>query len=483
MIRKNILKTLGFASVMLFTASCSDFGTMNDNPNAIVTPVTSALLTNALLDFDSPATNGSIRNGLYCQYFAETQYTETSLYAIPQIGWDGNYAGSLYDLQNIINNNTDPATKAYAALNGSNNNQIALARIVKAYRFLMLTDQWGDMPYSEALQLKTQPKYDTQQEIYTGLFKELKEAVAQFDGGASPAGDIVHSGNLTRWKKFANSLRLIMAVRLSKVDPTTGKAQFLDALASTGGVIDANEDNTQVAYPGGTFNSPWYNTYNGRKDYGISDVIVNMLYATSDARVNAYGEPNASGTVVPMPYGLTRDDAVNYTNAHADWSRILNPTYRAGSATSFVLTAASVYLARAEAAALGWTTESASTMYSKGLEMSWKQWGVFDQAKFNAFMSNASVQLGTTNDDILTKVRTQRYISFFPDGANGWSEWRRTGVPALAPTPKATNVSKQIPRRFVYGSNEPNLNKTNYQAAVSRLTGGDTQDAKIWWDK
>jgi hypothetical protein len=125
----------------------------------------------------------------------------------------------------------------------------------------------------------------------------------------------------------------------------------LDALASSGGVIDANEDNTKVAYPGGTFNSPWYNTYNGRKDYGISDVIVNMLYATSDARVNAYGEPNASGTVVPMPYGLTRDDAVNYTNAHADWSRILNPTYRAGSATSFVLTAASVYLARAEAAA------------------------------------------------------------------------------------------------------------------------------------
>jgi hypothetical protein len=177
-----------------------------------------------------------------------------------------------------------------------------------------------------------------------------------------------------------------MALRLSKVDPTTGKAQFLDALASSGGVIDANEDNTQVAYPGGTFNSPWYNTYNGRKDYGISDVIVNMLYATSDARVNAYGEPNASGTVVPMPYGLTRDDAVNYTNAHADWSRILNPTYRAGSATSFVLTAASVYLARAEAAALGWTTESASTMYSKGLEMSWKQWGVFDQAKFNTFM-------------------------------------------------------------------------------------------------
>jgi hypothetical protein len=66
---------------------------------------------------------------------------------------------------------------------------------------------------------------------------------------------------------------------------------------------------------------------------------------------------------------------------------------------------------------------------------------------------------------------------------NGWSEWRRTGVPALVPTPKATNSSKQIPRRFVYGSNEPNLNKTNYQAAVSRLTGGDTQDAKIWWDK
>ncbi|WP_026994181.1 SusD/RagB family nutrient-binding outer membrane lipoprotein [Flectobacillus major] len=481
MIRKNILKSLGLASVMLFAASCSDFGTMNDNPNAIVTPVTSALLTNALLDFDSPATTGSMRNGLYCQYFAETQYTETSLYAIPQIGWDGLYAGSLYDLQNIINNNTDAATKVYAALNGSNNNQIALARIVKAYRLLMMTDQWGDMPYSEALKLNNIPKYDSQQDIYTGLFKELKEAVAQFDGGAVPAGDIVHSGNITRWKKFANSLRLVMALRLSKVDATTGKAQFLDALASNGGVIESNDDNTQVVYPGGTYKSPWFNLYNGRKDYGVSDVLVNMLNSTSDARVLAFGEANASGTVVPMPYGLTRDDAVNYTNAHADWSRILNPNFRLETSTTYVLTASHVFLARAEAAALGWTTESAATMYSKGIEASWKQWGVFDQTKFNTFLTSEAVQLGST--DALTKIRTQRYIAFFPDGANGWSEWRRTGVPNLTPSSKATNASKQIPRRFVYGSNEPNLNKANYQAAVSRLTGGDTQDAKIWWDK
>ena len=132
--QNNIIKTLGASCLLVVASSCSlsDFGDINKNPNSISVPVTSALLTNALFDFATPAATGSINGALYSQYFAETQYTETSLYSIPQIAWDGIYAGSLYDLQNIINNNTDAATSTYAALNGSNSNQIALARILKA---------------------------------------------------------------------------------------------------------------------------------------------------------------------------------------------------------------------------------------------------------------------------------------------------------------------------------------------------------------
>jgi Starch-binding associating with outer membrane len=480
--QKNILKTLSASCLLVVASSCSltDFGDINKNPNSISVPVTSALLTNALNDFDTPSSTGSLRGALYCQYFAETQYTDVSLYSSTIQAWDGIYAGSMYDLQNIIKSNTDASTAAYAGLNGSNNNQIALARILKAYRFLAMTDSWGDMPASEALQEKVKPKYDTQQEIYTLLFKELKEAVSQFDGGASPKGDIVHNGNLDKWRKFANTVRLVMALRISKIDPTTGKAQFLDALSSKGGIIETNEDNTAITYPGGTYKNPWFNLYDGRKDYAVSDVFAGILTSSSDPRIKVMAQPNSKGDVVAFPYGLTRDDAVTYANGHSDYSFVLASSLRQASSTNQVLTASHAFLARAEAAQLGWTTENAKNMYNKGIEMSWKQWGVFDQAKYNTFIALANIDLAT---DPLTKIQLQRYVAFYPNGHMGWAEWRRTGVPALVASPKATNASKKIPRRYMYGANEPTLNGENFNAAVGRINGGDTQDGKVWWDK
>jgi Starch-binding associating with outer membrane len=473
-------KLLILVAGMSFLTSCEDFEELAVNPNSINTPVTSALLTNALLDFDTPASNGGLLGGLYCQYFSETQYTESSLYSLPQISWDGTYAGSLFDLQSIIDNNTAEETKAYAGLNGSNNNQIALARILKAYRYLNLTDSFGDIPYSEALlqSANISPKYDSQQEVYNGLFKELKEAIAQFDGGAVPKGDIVYNGDLTKWKKFANSLRLIMALRLSKVDPATGKTQFLDALASNSGVIESNDDNTQVVYPGGTYKNPWFELYDGRKDYAISETIGHLLEDTNDLRAKAFGQTNSSGALVSFPYGLTRDDAVDFASSNANYSFILSADKRAATSASYILTAGHVYLARAEAAQLGWTTESAADMYKEGIAASWNQWGVFDQAKFDAFIASDAISLAT---EPLAKIQNQRYLAFYPNGSMGWAEWRRTGVPVLVPTPNATNSSKQIPRRYVYGSNEPILNKVSYSAAVAKTP--DNENSKVWWDK
>jgi hypothetical protein len=478
---KNIIKTLALTVSVGVVSSCESFEELAKNPNAITTPVTSALLTNALNDFDTPsATIAGNPAGLFCQYIAETQYTDASLYATPQIAWDGAYAGSLNDLQNIININTGADTKAYAALNGSNNNQIAVARILKAYRFWNLTDVYGDIPYSEALQKKLNPKYDTQQEVYNGIFKELKEATAQMDGGnGNPfTGDILYHGDMAKWKKFANSIRVLMALRLSKVDPATGKTQLLDALASPGGVFMSNDDNATIVYPGGTYKHPWFITYDGRKDYAISETIGDILVDSKDQRAAAFGQLNGKGELVAFPYGLTRDEAVAFANGHSDFSFVFDKSMREQSSASYVITAAHVYLARAEAAQLGWSTENAEAMYKKGIETSWEQWGVGDTASLDAFLASEAVSLAT---DPLKKIQLQRYVAFYPNGIQGWSEWRRTGVPALTATPKATSISKLIPRRYVYGANEPVLNKTSYQAAVSRTP--DSQDSRVWWDK
>ena len=124
-----------FAATLLAVLGigCSDFGDTNVSPNAAETPLTSALLTNALTTLGG--TTAFTTAGLYCQYFSETQYTDVSRYSLQNISWSGDMAGSMYDLQNIININSNPETAEYAAFNGSNNNQIAVARILKAYRF------------------------------------------------------------------------------------------------------------------------------------------------------------------------------------------------------------------------------------------------------------------------------------------------------------------------------------------------------------
>ena len=378
----NKLLSIALVSGFLMVSSCgdvADFGDINVNPNATTVPVTSALLTNAISGMGGTAQG--IRGGLFCQYYSETQYTDASLYSLPTSGF-GVYSGVLYDLENIIINNTDPLTKDKVNVNGSNNNQIAVARILKAYYFMYMTDQVGDIPYSGALKGDAKPVYDTQQAIYTGLFKELKEAGAQFDGGKSVAGDILFGGDASKWKKFANSMRLVLALRLSKVDATTGKSEAVAAIA--GGVIQDNADNATLAYPGGSFKNPWYTLYDGRKDYAISDVIVTAMTDLKDPRVKQFGNPNASGTVVGFPYGLTRDDAVTFANGHADYGFVLKASQRAENTPQALLTAAHAYLARAEAAQRGWTTEVATDMYNKGIKASWEQWGVYVAADYTA---------------------------------------------------------------------------------------------------
>lgn len=485
------IAALGFAT-LFFTPGCSvsDFKDTDVNPNAVEVPLTSALLTNASIRMGTIANNQNLRStalwfpGQYTQYFSSTQYTDESLYSAVEPSWAEVFAGPLKDLQVIIDINTAPETKDKALLSGSNEDQIAVARILKVYFFSHVTDMWGDIPYTDALQgekQKLQPKYDSQQDVYKDFFKELKEATAQIkDGDIHLKGDILYGGDMSKWKKFANSLRLILALRISKADATLGAAEAKSAIAS--GVIENITDNAIVHYPGGTFKNPWYNEYDGRKDLAISDVIEKVLKDFNDPRTTVFGDPSAPGNIIGVPYGLERNAAISFTNSNPKWSRILAASYRKEDSPYDILTAADVYLARAEAAKRGWTTEVALTMYNNGIKASFQGWGVFDQTTYAAYIANPKVLLAGDATD-LTKIATQRWLTFYPRGDQGWAEWRRTGIPALKPTPQALNSSKQIPRRYIYPTNEANLNGVSYKAAAALINGGDTADGRVWWDK
>ncbi|HEX5152035.1 MAG TPA: SusD/RagB family nutrient-binding outer membrane lipoprotein [Parafilimonas sp.] len=459
------------ASAILFLSGCDklkDFDNTNVNPNGTTVPSAAALLTNVEAGVGSYGFN--TRGGLYCQYFSETQYTDVSLYSIPQIDFVGTYTGSLADLQNIINLNV-------------NSSQTAVAKILKSYILWIITDQFGSVPYSQALTGGlTAPGYDKQEEIYKGLISDLTTAVGMFDGNLI-TGDIIFNGNQDRWKKTANSIRMLMAMRLSNVYPGAGDyaaTEFKAALSA--GVITDNTDNFMVKYPGGNFQSPIFAVYNGREDYGESETMTNITSGLSDPRQQAFGGISLMTTgssSTGVPYGLKRDDVVAFTTANPGWARILEGSYRTDASSIYLVTAAQTALARAEAAQRGWTNETASSLYQQGITASFVQWGIGIPSESYLGQSKVSLAAG----DALYKIQLQRYIATYPDGMQGWSEWRRTGVPELAPAPDATNGGI-IPTRYRYGQTENSTNPGGIADGIKDLDPKqDVETAHVWWDK
>jgi hypothetical protein len=482
------------ASVFTSCDKLKDFGNTNVDPNRTPYPTTTALLTNVLAGISGRASQQN--PGYFCQYFAETQYPGISVYTLPQFDFDGVYAGAINDCETIIKFNSDPATALLAEgprqVNGSNANQIAVARILKAYYFWTLTDAWGDLPYTEALkgQANKFPKYDKQEDVYKSILSELTQAVAQFDNGVAFAGDIAYGADKTKWKRLANSLRMLISMRMSNRYPGAGQLaanEFVAALTDPAGSIDDNSYNFSITYPGGSYNNPWFTLYDGRKDVGQSTTFVSLLTGLSDKRQlnNIYGSSQ-----IGVPYGRNRDYMNNIWGAtfSADqWSRVLGAGFRANNSTVTIVHAAAVLFARAEAREKGWTnstneTASPKTLYEKGITASFTQWGL-TATDAGTYLVNTDVAYGAVSADNLAKIALQRYIALYPDGLQGWSEWRRTGIPALTPAQDASNSGGQIPRRFVYGVNDYATNRTNVLDAASRLTGGDSQDAKVWWDQ
>ena len=443
----------------------SDFGDTNVNPAATTNPILPALLTN--VEAGLGGYGAQTRGGLYCQYFSETQYTDASLYSIPQLSFEGEYSGSLMDLQNIINVNTS-------------NNMSQVARILKAYIFSTITDRWGDIPYSKALKGDKTPSFDKQEDVYRGCMKELTEAVAAFNSTSSISGDILYGGDVAKWKKLANTLRLRLAIQVSKRFPSsTGWAatEFRAALADAAGTITSNADNFSVNYPGGTYRSPWYSLYDGRKDYGESDKMVALVGSLGDARQSAFGT-----STIGVPYGRVRGFVDPWCQANPNWARILSDANRPQNGSVVLVSAAETHLLRAEAADRGWTTEDMNTLYQAGIAVSHAQWGI--AAPGSSYYTQSGVALASpagTGANI-SRIAIQQFIAAYPDGLRGWCIWRRTGFPALTPAPDAVNATRQIPRRYTYGTTSYATNTTAVTAAAAAI-GGDTQDTKVWWDQ
>lgn len=440
---------------------------INENPNSPSQAEPSQLIANAMLSL--PGLSSSPQGEYNAQYLSEITYVDESLYPQNSTSFYWIYEGPLVNLQTAINKSNKP-------------NEIAVAKILKAYFFWNLTDRWGDVPYSEALQGADDftPAYAKQKALYDSLFATLKEAGQQLDASSTPLErDIIYNGDIAKWRKLSNSIRLLMALRLSKVSPQKAKQEFNAALND--GVMTSNDDNLVFRHLANANNENyWYNQIvrQDREWWALSRRFIEMMRPNNDPRLSVYADTtnadvdtvtNNNYDYVGLPYGRPEGGNTN------DYS-LLGADIHEQDAPVYLVTYAEILFAKAEAAQRGWTNESAATNYNSAIEASIKQWTGSDSGVQN-YLSQSDVAYDPSNG--IKMIANQRYIHLFMHGYEAWAEWRRTGYPENMVNPQG----RDVPLRQSYTSDEALNNTQNYNDAVDRQFGGDdTIYGRLWWD-
>lgn len=506
----NKLYILGAFTSLLLSASCVD--DINVDPNRPSSVPTTSLITSSekLLVDNLRSEQVSLRGSmLFVQYFAQNTYTTQSRYDIPftysDDYWKGLYK-TLNNLEEIIRLNTDPTTKDVAAANGVGRNvtQIAISRVLKSYAFYALTDVFGNIPYQsygnkdadfQALQQNPEnitPAYAPQEKIYTDLLNELKAAgdtlIKYQNETTFGNADIIYAGSNAKWGKFANSLRLRLATRLKVKNNALYKSHFEDALNK--GVFTSNLENAVFKYSGASPNeAPLYRatvTAN-RKDFAVSHVLVDLLKGNNpalpvaDPRLSIYALPTTSTkTYVGLPYGLANDQAGKFS---ADDVSLPGATVNAANYGEVLMEYAEVAFLTSE------YNNWSQIDYEAGIRASLEKWGVASD--------KAGVYLQEVPAANRKNVLTQKYIALYMQGLEAWSEYRRTGFPDFLIQEGDVvfngNIGTEtvtyrfdplfgdggVPSRLYYPTKEQNVNKANYQQALS-VQGNDKIETKPW---
>ncbi len=527
------IKTVSFLLLLIgmFVFSCNKFDRMNIDPtkSADLDPVLQLAKTQLEYSGDLEQNErlnvmltmpmvqqlaGSWSNQWGGMYVKQDQYLS--------LIWERDYPGKILNIVDAVERTTGVENQT---------NLNAICRIMKVYLFARLTDLYGDIPYSEAssayIKGIKRPKYDKQEDIYTDFFKELSESVAQLDASkdANPQ-DLFYKGDVTKWKKFGNSLHLRLAMRLVKINPAKAKEEAMAAFNA--GVFTSNDDvckldheNVQNDYVDIRGNGTSAALTQGDIiSYRLCNTLINSMKTTNDPRLDYIAKYYIDNPFKPFQ----RIDISTQVKAQIgirgvnngefiwdDWQNTFNisvpemggASYGVDNNTQKVqvanfliqnnapflhLTYSEVELLLADAS-FRWGINPGgdfTTHYKKGLEAACKQLAfypggpVISDIVIEKFKNDNPLQAGKE----LEIINTQIWKTLFLNGPEAYANWRRTGFPALVPGYyPGYSTSKTIPRRFEYPESEKVQNSVNVQAAIQALGGEDSWNKRVWWDK
>lgn len=526
--RRSYLPVLGLLVFLL--ASCDglgDFGDMNQDPteSAEMTP-----------DYEFTAVQLGTAGSRYEVWRHNLLYTEqiAQHMAYPGAGlgagsfnsynadfsgafWTASYYGGINlanfsaTAKNVVNLTTRLQDEPEQV------NRLAAARIWKVLVFQRLTDTYGDIPYFEAgkgfLEQEFTPRYTPQDSIYFDMHDELQAAIDQFDASQPTYGsaDLVFEGDITQWKKFANSLQLRLALRIKNVEPDLAAQWADEAINSEVGVMEEPDDevfishetgpsggpagfntnaNSEVlsAFPGAS-GSPWLSeTFVGwmrDRDDPRLPVVAATFVVEDGAMVDVNNDPAQQQG---MPIGVTipelEDPQEDYSRPHPNFRDLDDPFH--------LQSYAEVEFMLAEVAAdpsLGVSTpQSAEQHYEDGVRAAMNMLGRYDDGGATEIAESAIDQYLADNpydpSQALEQINTQYWAATFLNGLEAWSNWRRSGYPTLEPPDESGDTGGQIIRRLAYPEDEEDLNPENYNEARSRqeISQGTRLTARMWWD-
>ncbi|MEL7586556.1 MAG: SusD/RagB family nutrient-binding outer membrane lipoprotein [Prolixibacteraceae bacterium] len=410
----------------------------------------------------------------------------------------------------------------------------SIARILRVQCFLKLTDFYGDVPYFDAgmgyYNGVFKPKYDKQEDIYNDFFKELEEACTALDPDADLiTHDLYYNGNIEKWKKFGNSLRLRIAMRLTKADPAKARQQAEAAIAA--GVFESNDDICFIKHENFQNPSEGVGKGNGlairlsnpedptQNAFRLTTELVKAMEDSKDPRILYYGgcyytDANRTDITAQVKEQLLLYQEMSLPAQSFSWDegiwrapidvvingatvavehnyQRLQPSklITAFDAPYLHMSYAEVKFLMAEAAFRGWNTGGgdANTHFQEGLEAAVRQWSLFGVSEFDerAISDFKAFNTLTAGKELL-QINTQLWVLHFMDPMETWANWRRSGMPAVTfynRYPAENQSNGQTPRRLQYPTEEQLKNKANYDEAITRMGGTDDWLTRVWWDK